>query len=188
MARGVYMYFLSKITELLDTVFFVLRKNDRQITFLHIYHHCGMMLISWGTAKYIPGGHGTFVGLINCFVHIIMYSYYLLAALGPKVQKYLWWKKYITTMQMVRTHQTRFDDCELVMGCFRHNFVWYSYTMHNYYFMTVASPNGPFCSPYPTPYSSTTYSTTFTKRLIITSKMLERTKWRLSREGDREYL
>jgi elongation of very long chain fatty acids protein 7 len=30
-----------------------------------------------------------------------MYSYYLLAALGPEVQKYLWWKKHITTLQMV---------------------------------------------------------------------------------------
>ena len=48
------------------------------------------------------GGHGTLLGLINSFVHIIMYSYYLLAALGPTVQKYLWWKKYITTLQMVR--------------------------------------------------------------------------------------
>jgi hypothetical protein len=41
------------------------------------------------------------LGVINSFVHIIMYSYYLLAALGPEVQKYLWWKKYITTLQMV---------------------------------------------------------------------------------------
>jgi hypothetical protein len=30
-----------------------------------------------------------------------MYSYYLLTALGPNVQKYLWWKKHITRMQMV---------------------------------------------------------------------------------------
>lgn len=27
--------------------------------------------------------------------------YYGLAALGPEVQKYLWWKKYITKMQLV---------------------------------------------------------------------------------------
>ena len=31
-----------------------------------------------------------------------MYLYYLLSALGPKVQKYLWWKKYITTLQLVQ--------------------------------------------------------------------------------------
>jgi len=48
------------------------------------------------------GGHGTLLGVINSFVHIIMYTYYLLAAFGPTVQKYLWWKKYITTLQMVR--------------------------------------------------------------------------------------
>jgi hypothetical protein len=30
-----------------------------------------------------------------------MYSYYLFAALGPRFQKYLWWKKYMTALQMV---------------------------------------------------------------------------------------
>lgn len=64
-ARGVYMYFLAKISELLDTVFFVLRKKERQITFLHMYHHTVMPLISWGATKYYPGGHGTFIGLFD---------------------------------------------------------------------------------------------------------------------------
>lgn len=38
-----------------------------------------------------------------------MYSYYLLAALLPQYQQYLWWKKYITTLQMVmkRTNRAR---------------------------------------------------------------------------------
>lgn len=31
-----------------------------------------------------------------------MYSYYALAAFGPKIQKFLWWKKYITTFQMIQ--------------------------------------------------------------------------------------
>lgn len=31
-----------------------------------------------------------------------MYSYYLLAALGPQIQPYLWWKKYLTTLQMIQ--------------------------------------------------------------------------------------
>jgi hypothetical protein len=39
--------------------------------------------------------------MLNTFVHIIMYSYYLLAALGPRFQKYVWWKKYLTVLQMV---------------------------------------------------------------------------------------
>lgn len=57
-----YLYFLAKISELLDTVFFVLRKKDRQISFLHMYHHTVMPMISWGATKYYPGGHGTFIG------------------------------------------------------------------------------------------------------------------------------
>lgn len=100
-ARVVYVYYLAKITELLDTIFFVLRKNDRQVTFLHVYHHTVMPMISWGSTKYYPGGHGTFIGWINSFVHIVMYSYYFLSAFGPQMQKYLWWKKHITNLQMV---------------------------------------------------------------------------------------
>ncbi|KAF7413396.1 hypothetical protein HZH68_001885 [Vespula germanica] len=99
-ARIVHVYFLAKLTELLDTVFFVLRKKEKQVTFLHVYHHTVMPMIAWGATKYYPGGHGTFIGLINSFVHIVMYTYYLLAALLPQYQKYLWWKKYITTLQM----------------------------------------------------------------------------------------
>ncbi|XP_012265643.1 elongation of very long chain fatty acids protein AAEL008004-like [Athalia rosae] len=117
-ARGVYFYFLAKLSELLDTVFFVLRKKERQISFLHMYHHTVMPLAAWGATKYLPGGHGTFVGVINSFVHIIMYSYYLLAAMLPQYQAYLWWKKYITTLQMgqfciafVHSFQLLLYDC-----------------------------------------------------------------------------
>lgn len=39
--------------------------------------------------------------LLNSFVHIIMYSYYFLAAFGARAQKFLWWKKYLTQIQLV---------------------------------------------------------------------------------------
>lgn len=42
------------------------------------------------------------LGIINAFVHIILYLYYYLAALGPEVQKHLWWKKYVTKMQLIQ--------------------------------------------------------------------------------------
>ena len=31
-----------------------------------------------------------------------MYFYYMCAAFGPGMQKYLWWKKYITSLQLVQ--------------------------------------------------------------------------------------
>jgi len=39
--------------------------------------------------------------MINPLVHFVMYSYYLIAALGPEYQKFIWWKKYLTMFQMV---------------------------------------------------------------------------------------
>lgn len=42
-----------------------------------------------------------FCSSLNAFVHIIMYTYYALAAI-PSMRGKLWWKKYITRLQLVR--------------------------------------------------------------------------------------
>ena len=55
----------------------------------------------WFAVKFVPGGHGTFHAMFNSFVHIFMYAYYCLSAMGPEYTKYLFWKKYMTTLQMV---------------------------------------------------------------------------------------
>jgi hypothetical protein len=67
----------------------------------------------WWGVKFTPGGHATFFGMLNTFVHIIMYTYYLLAAMGPKYQKYLWWKKHLTTMQMIQFITVFFHTAQL---------------------------------------------------------------------------
>lgn len=40
--------------------------------------------------------------MVNSFIHVLMYSYYGLSALGPSVAKYLWWKKYLTILQLIQ--------------------------------------------------------------------------------------
>ncbi|XP_046420712.1 elongation of very long chain fatty acids protein-like isoform X2 [Neodiprion fabricii] len=119
MARAVYLYFICKLVELLDTVFFVLRKKQRQISFLHVYHHAMMPMCGWIGVRFVAGGHPTLLGVINSFIHIIMYSYYMLSAMGPEVQKYLWWKKHLTSMQIIQfciifvhNAQMMFNDCK----------------------------------------------------------------------------
>ncbi|XP_046741586.1 elongation of very long chain fatty acids protein AAEL008004-like [Diprion similis] len=102
MAHACWWYYISKFTEFFDTIFFVLRKKNEQVSTLHVIHHGIMPMSVWFGLKFTPGGHSTFFGLLNTFVHIVMYSYYLLAALGPHMQPYLWWKKYLTTLQMVQ--------------------------------------------------------------------------------------
>lgn len=127
MARGCWWYFFSKFTEFLDTIFFVLRKKNDHISTLHVIHHGVMPMSVWFGVKFTPGGHSTFFGFLNTFVHIIMYSYYLIAALGPQYQKYLWWKKYLTTIQMIQfvlvmvhAFQLLFIDCNYPKA-----FVWW---------------------------------------------------------------
>ena len=39
---------------------------------------------------------------LSTSVHVVMYLYYFLAAMGPSLQPYLWWKKYITQLQLVQ--------------------------------------------------------------------------------------
>lgn len=97
-----WWYFIAKISELLDTVFFVLRKKQNQVTFLHVYHHTMTAVFSWCYLKFLPGEQGALIGFLNTFVHIVMYSYYLIAALGPQYKKYLWWKKYMTLIQLLQ--------------------------------------------------------------------------------------
>lgn len=46
---------MLKLVELLDTVFFVLRKKQNQVSFLHVYHHTIMAVFTWGYLKYLPG-------------------------------------------------------------------------------------------------------------------------------------
>lgn len=41
------------------------------------------------------------LGLVNSFIHAIMYGYYLLTTVAPEYKKSIWWKKYITRMQLV---------------------------------------------------------------------------------------
>lgn len=79
----------------------VLRKKESQITFLHVFHHSSMLNIWWFCILLIPGGQSWLASSLNSLVHIFMYSYYLLN-MFPSLRKYLWWKRYLTQMQLTQ--------------------------------------------------------------------------------------
>ncbi|XP_015585257.1 elongation of very long chain fatty acids protein 1 [Cephus cinctus] len=120
MARWVWWILLLKMLELGDTIIFVLRKKYNQTSFLHIYHHATTVSLSWIACKYAPGGMWTFIMMPNCMVHVIMYTYYLLACLGPEMQKRISpWKPYLTMLQLIQfvvmvihTSQALMPSCE----------------------------------------------------------------------------
>lgn len=46
---------INKLLDLLDTIFFVLRKKQSHVTFLHVHHHVTMVMIVWTFGKYFTG-------------------------------------------------------------------------------------------------------------------------------------
>ncbi|XP_035896781.1 elongation of very long chain fatty acids protein AAEL008004-like isoform X2 [Anopheles stephensi] len=96
-----YAYFLLKLADLADTVFFVLRKKQSHVSFLHVYHHSFMVLTTYCALVFVPGGHVLLLGLWNTLVHAIMYFYYFLTSLGAHNNS-IWWKKYLTRLQLMQ--------------------------------------------------------------------------------------
>ncbi|EDW72443.2 uncharacterized protein Dwil_GK20709 [Drosophila willistoni] len=98
-----YAYYINKYFDFLDTIFFILRKKYKQITILHIVHHAAMPMAAYLTMRVNGyGGLPVTVSTANTFVHTLMYGYYYLASQYPNLSKSLWWKKYITILQMVQ--------------------------------------------------------------------------------------
>lgn len=92
-----YHHYLTKYVDLVDTLFIVLSKNTRQLSFLHMYHHSSILVI-WDLLVSHGVNDGTIgvSAMVNSFVHTVMYFHYLLQSLGYK-HKYKHW---ITRIQM----------------------------------------------------------------------------------------
>lgn len=71
------VFTVSKLLELGDTAFVVLRKKP--LIFLHWYHHTTVLLCSWfGHTTFTPA---LFFVSINFAIHAVMYAYFFLMAL-----------------------------------------------------------------------------------------------------------
>ncbi|XP_076361196.1 very long chain fatty acid elongase 6-like isoform X2 [Tachypleus tridentatus] len=92
-----WMFTLSKVPELGDTIFIILRKQN--LVFLHWYHHITVLLFSWYSyTEHIAPARWYVV--MNYIVHSIMYSYFALRALRYNVPRYV--AMVITTSQILQ--------------------------------------------------------------------------------------
>lgn len=96
-----FLYFATKIVELLDTIFFILRKKYNQASNLHVFHHGFIAVCVWIYFKIAPGGSSVLFPYLNLGVHSIMYGYYFLATF-KSLQSSLWWKRHLTEAQIVQ--------------------------------------------------------------------------------------
>lgn len=82
-------------------LFIVLRKHNKQLSFLHCYHHFMMVCAIYLGIMWVPGGSAILLGVFNSFVHVFMYGYYFATAFNPKLNDSSFYKKNITQIQLV---------------------------------------------------------------------------------------
>lgn len=53
--RQMWWFVMLRTVELIETVFFVLRKKQNQVSALHVYHHISTVVLLWLYLKYSAG-------------------------------------------------------------------------------------------------------------------------------------
>ncbi|CAF0952036.1 unnamed protein product [Brachionus calyciflorus] len=132
-----WLFVLSKVAELIDTLFIVLRKQ--KLIFLHWYHHATVLIYCWFATKDFSSSGRWFV-LMNYIVHTFMYSYYVFRALRFKIPK--WISIAITSGQISQmivglyvnavayTKKNRGEKCNVT-----YNNIYWSFFMYFTYFL-----------------------------------------------------
>lgn len=95
----IYLFVLSKIPELCDTIFLVLRKQ--KLIFLHVYHHATVLIYSWFIYAETIAAARWFCTM-NFGIHAVMYSYYALKALPGLIRIPKWISMIITALQTLQ--------------------------------------------------------------------------------------
>ena len=78
----VFLFMLSKVVELGDTLFVILRKKP--LMFLHWYHHVSVLNLTWFIVSKDATGIAHCSSSINYSIHSIMYLYYAATSAGVR--------------------------------------------------------------------------------------------------------
>lgn len=97
-----WLFVLSKLPELGDTIFIVLRKQP--LIFLHWYHHITVLIYSWFSYTEYTSSARWFI-VMNYCVHSVMYSYYALKAARFNPPRFI--SMIITSLQLT----------QMIIGC-----------------------------------------------------------------------
>ena len=94
---AIWYHYTGKYIEFVDTYAMLLRGNIKQFSFLHVIHHAMMPTVWWWALRYCPGGDSYFGALLNSFIHVLMYSVYVLSLWKIRVPK-----QWLTVAQMLQ--------------------------------------------------------------------------------------
>jgi len=106
MANLLWLFYVSKVWDFWDTIFIVLGKKWRQLSFLHVYHHATIFLFYWLNSHVNYDGDIYVTVLLNGFIHSVMYTYYFICMHNkiPETGKSIpiWWKSSLTLLQLIQ--------------------------------------------------------------------------------------
>merc|ERR1719183_811289 len=97
-AKLLWLFYVSKVLDFMDTIQIVFKKSWKQLSFLHVYHHSTIFLFYWLNVNRGYDGDIYLTVLLNGVIHTVMYTYYFISL----HTKDIWWKKYLTLMQMAQ--------------------------------------------------------------------------------------
>ncbi|CAG9839934.1 unnamed protein product [Diabrotica balteata] len=112
-------YYYLKLVDCVETVFFIIRKKYQQASFLHIYHHTGIVMAAFLGFRYDFGDTILVIGGLNSLTHVLMYVYYLMSAIDSRWSKYTTIKKGLTILQIVQLNMILFllTAAKFIPGC-----------------------------------------------------------------------
>lgn len=100
-SRFAYYFIISKIFELIDTIFIALKSSN--IIFLHWWHHLITLIYCWESGI-LSRPSGLWFCTMNYTVHSFMYLYYALSTLNIKIKN-----KWIITILQIS---------QMIIGCY----------------------------------------------------------------------
>lgn len=93
-----YVFYISKVLDFMDTFFIIAEKRWKQLSFLHVYHHTSIFLFYWLNAHVSYDGDIYLTIVLNGLIHTMMYTYYFITLHTKDV----WWKSALTMGQMIQ--------------------------------------------------------------------------------------
>ncbi|XP_070502491.1 very long chain fatty acid elongase 7-like [Chironomus tepperi] len=97
-----WMFFWLRLIELIETIFFILRKKQKQVSVLHVYHHISTLVFLYLGSRYSAEVMDIYCVVINNDVHILMYIYYFLSSYKALQTWLLKLKPVLTTIQIIQ--------------------------------------------------------------------------------------
>ena len=128
-----YVFYISKILDFMDTFFIIAGQSWAQLSFLHVYHHFTIFLFYWLNLNVGFDGDVYLTIVLNGLIHTVMYTYYFVSL---HTKEKIFWKPALTMSQMVQFVVMNVQAVDLIYNdckSFPTNITW----AYGYYIITL---------------------------------------------------